>query len=69
MLLHFSHFEKQAEKIDDEHYKLILKYDKDDETELVIRILSFGPMVKVIEPYNFVELIKKRLEMQKSCGL
>ena len=69
VLLHFSHFEKQAEKIDDEHYKLILKYDKDDETELVIRILSFGPMVKVIEPYNFVELIKKRLEMQKSCGL
>ena len=62
-------FEKQAEKIDDEHYKLILKYDKDDETELVIRILSFGPMVKVIEPYSFVELIKKRLEMQKSCGL
>lgn len=69
VLLHFSHFEKQAEKIDDEHYKLILKYDKDDETELVIRILSFGPMVKVIEPCNFVELIKKRLEMQKSCGL
>ena len=69
VLLHFSHFEKQAEKIDDEHYKLILKYDKDDETELVIRILSFGPMVKVIEPYSFVELIKKRLEMQKSCGL
>ena len=65
VLLHFSHFEKQAEKIDDEHYKLILKYDKDDETELVIRILSFGP----IEPYSFVELIKKRLEMQKSCGL
>lgn len=69
VLLHFSHFEKQAEKIDDEHYKLILKYDKEDETELVIRILSFGPMVKVIEPYSFVELIKKRLRMQKSCGL
>ena len=69
VLLHFSHFEKQAERIDDKHYKLILKYDKDDETEMVIRILSFGPMIRVVEPYNFVELIKKRLVMQKSCGL
>ena len=69
VLLHFSHFEKQAERIDEEHYKLIVKYDKDDETELVIRILSFGPMVKVIEPYSFVDLIKKRLMMQKGCGL
>ena len=48
---------------------MIVKYDKDDETELVIRILSFGPMVKVIEPYSFVDLIKKRLMMQKGCGL
>lgn len=68
-LLHFSHFEKEAERIDKDHYRLKVNYDRDDETELVIRILSFGPMVKAIEPCNFVELIKKRLEMQKSCGL
>ncbi len=69
VLLHFSHFEKEAERIDSEHYKLRINYHRDDETELVIRILSFGPMVKVIEPYNFVDLIKQRLVMQKSCGL
>ena len=69
VLLHFSHFEKQAERLDAEHYRLTMKYDRDDETELVIRILSFGPMVKVIEPYDFVELIKKRLILQKNCGL
>ena len=69
VLLHFSHFEKEAERIDDDHYRLKVNYHRDDETELVIRILSFGPMVKVIEPYSFVELIKNRLAMQKSCGL
>lgn len=69
VLLHFSHFEKEAERTDAEHYRLRINYDKDDETELVIRILSFGPMVKVIEPYSFTELIKERLNMQKGCGL
>lgn len=69
VLLHFSHFEKEAERIDKEHYKLTVNYHRDDETELVIRILSFGPMVKVIEPYSFVDLIKQRLVMQRSCGL
>ena len=68
VMMHFAHFEKQAERIDDK-YRVTLKYDKDDETEIVIRILSFGPFVKVIEPEMFVELIKDRLIKQKSCGL
>lgn len=69
VLLHFAHFEKEAEKIRDNKYRITLRYEEDDETEMVIRILSFGPFVKVVSPQNFVELIKKRLSMQKSCGL
>lgn len=69
VMLHFAHFEKQAEKLDNERYILKLKYAKDDETEIVIRVLSFGPHVKVIEPQSFVELIKERLSSQKICGL
>ncbi|MGM9602183.1 MAG: WYL domain-containing protein [Faecousia sp.] len=68
-MLHFAHFEKQAERIDDTHYRLRLQYYESDETEIVIRVLSFGPYVKVIEPESFVELIKKRLISQKSCEL
>ncbi len=41
-------------------------YDKDDETEMVIRILSFGPMIKVVQPEHFINLIKERLRKQKS---
>ena len=69
VMLHFAHFEKQAEKLDGKHYRLKLKYDGDDETELVIRILSFGPLVKVDEPQHFVELIKERLEKQMHFNL
>ena len=68
VMLHFAHFEKQAEKIGDARYFVRVAYDKDDEAEMIIRILSFGPMIKVTAPQNFVELIKQRLINQKSCG-
>ena len=69
VMLHFAHFEKQAERVDDNKYLLHLKYYATDETEIVIRVLSFGPCVKVISPDSFVGLIKERLEEQKRCGV
>lgn len=68
-MLHFAHFEKQAERTDDGRYILRLKYYESDETEIVIRVLSFGPCVKALEPQSFVNLIKERLISQKSCEL
>ena len=41
-------------------------YDKDDETELLIRVLAFGPVMKVTEPESFIEQIKQRLRMQSN---
>lgn len=69
VMLHFAHFEKQAERVDDNHYILRIRYYENDETEVVIRVLSFGPYVRVIEPDSFIELIKQRLISQKSCEL
>lgn len=66
VLLHFAHFAKEAERIDENHYRITIEYDRDDETEMVIRILSFGPMVKVSGPVYFQELIKNRLLAQKN---
>ncbi|MDD6175964.1 MAG: WYL domain-containing protein [Firmicutes bacterium] len=68
-MLHFAHFEKQAERIDKSHYTVRIQYSKDDETEMVIRILSFGPTVEVTEPDDFRNLITERLQRQKSCEL
>lgn len=67
VLLHFAHFEKTAERLDDNKYTVTIHYDKEDETELVIRVLSFGPMLKVTAPQHFIDLIKQRLLDQKSC--
>ena len=69
VMMHFAHFEKQAERIDKETYLLKVKYDVKDEAEIVIRTLSFGPMVEVVEPQSFIELIKERLLRQMKLGL
>lgn len=69
VMLHFVHFEKQGEKLDDRRFRVKIYYEYDDETELVIRVLSFGPLVNIIEPEEFRTLIKERLIMQKSCEL
>lgn len=65
-MLHFAHFKKQAESLGENCYNITLFYDKSDETEIVIRVLSFGPMIKVTAPERFVELIKERLRKQKA---
>ncbi|MBR5975093.1 MAG: WYL domain-containing protein [Clostridiales bacterium] len=65
VMLHFAHFEKTAERIGKKNYRVTIYYDGYDETEMVIRILSFGPLVKVVEPARFVELIRARLLKQK----
>ncbi len=67
VLLHFAHLEKQAVR-EEKHWLVHLHYDAADETEMLIRILSFGPMVEVIAPQRFRNLIIERLKAQKSCG-
>ena len=69
VMLHFAHFEKRAECIGARKYRLTVTYNRDDEPEMVIRILSFGPLVKVLSPDNFIFLIKEKLKKQISCGL
>ena len=69
VMLHFAHFEKQAEKLDKNTYLLKIKYAHDDEPDMVIRILSFGPLVEVIGSENFKKLVIEKLKKQKNCGL
>ncbi len=63
-MLHFSDLEKETERIDDKHYRITLNYKQGDETEILIRILSFGPVLKVLEPETMVTQIRDRLERQ-----
>ena len=68
-MLHFAHFEKQAEKLDKKHYLVKIKYAHNDEPEMVIRILSFGPTVEVVSSDSFKDLIIEKLKKQLNCGL
>ena len=63
-MLHFSDLEKETERIDDRRYRITLHYRQGDETEILIRILSFGPVLKVIEPASMVSQIRERLTKQ-----
>ena len=69
VMLHFAHFEKQVEKLGKKQYLLKIKYASADETEMVIRILSFGPLVEVIGSENFKKAVIEKLKKQKNCGL
>lgn len=64
VMLHFSHFEKETIKLEEKKYQLTLWYEKEDKAELLIRVLSFGPMVRVMEPESFIALVKERLQKQ-----
>ncbi len=64
VMLHFSDLEKETEKLDNRHYRVTLWYKRDDETELLIRLLSFGPVLRVLEPKSMVQQMRERIERQ-----
>lgn len=65
-MLHFSHLEKVTEQLDKKRYKLTVRYQAEDENEMLIRILAFGPMIKVIEPASLKDSIRYRIFKQKT---
>ncbi|SHK73400.1 WYL domain-containing protein [Anaerocolumna jejuensis DSM 15929] len=64
-MLQFASWEKQTEYEEERDcYICRIYYDRQDETELLIRILSFGPVVKVLGPEDFLRQVKKRVNRQ-----
>ena len=63
--LHFANLKKKTTKIGDNKYRIELEFSRDDETEMVIRLLQFGPVIKVLEPVYIVGEIKKRIGIQQ----
>ncbi|MCL2797432.1 MAG: WYL domain-containing protein, partial [Firmicutes bacterium] len=64
-LLQFASFDRKTE-YDPERdiYTCQISYDVSDETELLIRILSFGASVRVIGPPGFLKQVKERIGRQ-----
>jgi len=66
VMLHFSDCRKETHRLDDRHYYVTLWYNSHDETEILIRILSFGQMIRVTSPDSFIDLIKERIIKQQN---
>ncbi len=64
-MLHFANYEKHTE-YDEEQKAWIcsIYYDMADETELLIEVLSFGPVVQVLGPESFLAQIRWRVKRQ-----
>jgi len=66
VMLHFSDCRKETQRIDDKHYHVAMWYDPQDETEILIRVLSFGQMTRVMSPVSFINQIKERVIKQQN---
>ncbi len=67
-MLQFANYQKNTTKRPDGSYECEIFYNKSNETELLIEVLSFGPLVKVIGNQHFLHLLKKRLWQQKNIA-
>lgn len=66
-MLHFSCYQKKVERLGASgKYRCSIYYDKTRETELLIQILSFGPVVKVLGPENFLQQVRERVALQSA---
>lgn len=65
----FSYFKKTCKKTEKENtYELTVDYDKSDESEVVIKILMFGPNMKVLEPIDVSDKVNQRISKQKELN-
>lgn len=64
-MLEFSYLKKKSEMSEDGHSATVrLWYSKADETEILIRLLSFGPTIRILSPEAFVERVRERVRRQ-----
>jgi len=64
-MLQFASFERRTEyDRERDMYTCHIWFDPAGETELLIRILSFGPVVRVLEPEGFLHQIEECIGLQ-----
>ncbi|MDE6950865.1 MAG: WYL domain-containing protein [Lachnospiraceae bacterium] len=64
-MLHFANYEKNTTKIDEDTYECLIYYNQGMETELLIEVMSFDPMLTVVGNDRFLTLLRDRLRRQR----
>ena len=63
--LHFSHFQKrEVAPIGEGRYRLVMSIDIDDREEMLRRVISFGPFVRVLEPEWLIVQVRHSIDQQ-----
>lgn len=66
-MMEFAEFEKESVYDEDTGECIVtLKYDRKNEMEIIIRLLSFGPVVEAVAPIDFRMKVKLRVDKQFS---
>lgn len=67
-MLHFANYEKNTTKVDEDTYECLIYYNQSMETELLIEVMSFGPMLTVLGNERILNSLKARLQRQITLG-
>ena len=64
-MLEFASYEKHTVRdLETGRYTVELWYDKQNETELLIQLLSFGPVIEIVGPPELRKQAKMRIDRQ-----
>ena len=64
-MLHFANYEKHTEYDEERQvYLCSIYYDPGDETELLIELLSFGPVIRILGPETMIRQVRERVQKQ-----
>ena len=64
-MLRFAHYENQTVfEPESDTWLCSIFYDPSDETELLIELLSFGPVIKILGPEAFLMEVRRRVKRQ-----
>ena len=64
VLMKFAHYKKEVERLGENFYRVEMEYDVDDETDVLIQILSFGGFVRIIAPVQLRDKLCERVKKQ-----
>ena len=67
-LLAFSHLRKRTECIDAHRYRVKVWCDREDESEMLYRLLAYGPTLRVVAPARIVQTIRELLLRQMALS-
>lgn len=68
-MLHFANYEKDTKRTGANTYECCIYYNQSMETELLIEVMSFGPVLRVLGNERFLNALRSRLKRQRELLL